>query len=111
MCGISKFIFQVSFSQNKAPMLQKESIVVPVDKAPSPKVWNDHPVALTSLAMKGFERIVKRSLMAMTQSITDPLQFTYQAKKGVEDATATLLDFVAWAPGGQEDACTLIDFY
>ena len=53
------------------------------------------PVALTSLVMKSFEKIVKQSLMVMTQDVIDPLQFAYQPRKGVDDATATLLHLVA----------------
>ena len=69
--------------------------MVPVAKVPSPKVLDDYrPVALTSLLMKGFERIVKRSLLVMTQGRIDLFQFAYLPNKGVEGATATLLDFV-----------------
>lgn len=68
LCDIFTFIFQLSLSQNKVPMIWKESIVVPVAKVSSPKGLNDYrPVALTSLVMKGFEQIVKRGLLAMTR--------------------------------------------
>ena len=95
LSDIFSYIFRFSLSQMNAPLVWKESVIVPVAKIPSPKELNDfRPVALTSLVMKGFEKIVKRSLLGMSQSIIDPLQFAYQAGKGVEDATATLLDLV-----------------
>jgi len=38
--------------------------MVPLAKVPSPKVLNDyHPMALISLVIKGFERIVRMSLL------------------------------------------------
>lgn len=45
--------------------------------------------------MKSFECILKNSLLSMTQTVIDPLQFAYQPRKGAEDAVATLLNFVA----------------
>lgn len=105
--SIFTFIFQLSLSQRKVPGIWKESVVVPVAKIPSPKVLNDYrPVAVTSLVMKGFERIVRKSLLCMTQSMMDPLQFAYLPSKGVEDATATLLCY--WTFRGQEDTSTLV---
>ncbi|KAG7499465.1 hypothetical protein JOB18_039315 [Solea senegalensis] len=92
---IFTYIFQWSLSLNKVPTLWKESTIVPVAKVPSPKTLNDyHPVALTSVVMKSFERIVKKSLLAMTQTVIDPLQFAYQPRKGVKDAVATLLNLI-----------------
>jgi len=41
--------------------------------------------------MKCFERLVKRHLISQTQHLLDPMQFAYQASRGVEDAIATLL--------------------
>lgn len=47
LSGISTFIFQLSLSLEKVPMLWKESIVVPVAKVLSPKTLiNYRPVAL-----------------------------------------------------------------
>lgn len=95
LSDIFTYIFQLSLSLNKVPSLWKESIIVPVAKVSSPKTLNDYrPVALTSVVMKSFEHMVKKSLLSMTQTIIDPLQFAYQPRKGVEDAVATLLNFV-----------------
>lgn len=43
---------------------------------------------------KSFERLVKRYLETKTQHLLDPLQFTYQSNKGVDDAILTLLHIV-----------------
>ncbi len=46
---------------------------------------------LTLLVVKCFERLVKRYIVSQIQHLTDPLQFAYQATRGVEDAILTLL--------------------
>jgi len=51
------------------------------------KELNDlRPVALTSLVMKSFERLVKGKLLEMVDKALDPKQFAYRAGMGVEDA-------------------------
>ena len=40
------------------------------------------------------ERIICNNLISSVADRLDPLQFAYKAKRGVEDATLTLLDFV-----------------
>ncbi len=48
---------------------------------------NDYrPVALTSVAMKSFERLVLAYLKASTGPLLDPLQFAYRANRSVDDA-------------------------
>src|SRR4029434_9377738 len=48
---------------------------------------NDYrPVALTSVVMKSFERLVLRHLKAMTDPLLDPLHFAYRANRSVDDA-------------------------
>ncbi len=57
-----------------------------------PKTLNDfRPVALTSLVMKCFEKFVRDELLLKTQNLLDLLQFAYQARRGVEDASSALL--------------------
>ena len=89
------FLFNMSIGQQIVPLLWKQSTVVPVAKISNPKTLNDfRPVALTSLIMKQFEKLVKRELVAKTESLLDPLQFAYREGRGVQDATATLLNLV-----------------
>ncbi len=48
-------------------------------------------MALTSIAMKCLERIVRDIVVEQTKPFIDPQQFAYQAKRGVEDAVITML--------------------
>lgn len=85
-------IFRSSLNLQKVPSIWKTSTIIPVPKIPRPSEPNDfRPIALTSLVMKCFERLVKRYLISQTQHLLDPMQFAYQASRGVEDAIATLL--------------------
>lgn len=85
-------IFQLSLNQQRVPKCWKQSTVIPVAKTTNPRVFNDfRPVALTSLVMKSFEKLIKRDLIK-TEHLLDPQQFAYRAGRGVEDATATLLN-------------------
>ena len=75
--------------------LWKQSTVIPVAKSKNPQTLNDfRPVALTSLVMKQFEKLIKSDLVSRTKSLLDPYQFTYRDGMGVQDATATLLNLV-----------------
>ena len=95
LSGIFHFIFQVSLSLQKIPTLLKTLTVIPVPKKPRPASPNDfHPVALTSHVMKSFEKIVKTMIMNRTVHFLDPQQLVYRPGRGVEDAVATLLNFV-----------------
>lgn len=66
------------------------------------KTLNDfRPMALTSLVMKSFERIVKDDLMNTVQAVLDPLQFAYRTRRGVDDATITLLNIKVHLDGAK----------
>ena len=85
----------MSLDQCKVPKLWKESIVVPVAKTRTPRELNDfRPVALTSLVMKSFERLVKKELLQRVGEALDPMQFAYRSRMGVEDAQITLLNLL-----------------
>lgn len=61
----------------------------------NPKELNNYrAVALTHLVMKCFEKLLKKEVLIKTEHLLDPLQFVYRAKRGVEDATATLLNLL-----------------
>ncbi len=66
------------------------------------------PVALTSLVMKCFEKFVRDELLLKTQSLLDPLQFAYQARRGVEDASSTLLNMIIKHLEGRKTHVTLL---
>ena len=76
-------IFNKSLQSHRVPHLWKESVIVPVPKIKAPKSLNDFtPVALTSLIMKAFEKIIKQEILAKTQTQLAPLQFAYRAGRG-----------------------------
>ena len=51
-------------------------------------------IALTSIICKSLEKIVCDYLTVSMANRMDPLQFAYKAKRGVEDATLTLMELV-----------------
>lgn len=44
--------------------------------------------------MKSFEKLIKTDVLCQIENSLDPLQFAYRAKRGVEDTTLTLLNFL-----------------
>ena len=56
------------------------------------KEMNDlRPVALTSIVMKCFERIILSNLRPVVEPAVDRFQFAYKTARGTDDATMTLL--------------------
>ena len=85
-------LFNKSLEQCHVPRCFKTSTIVPVPKKPSIASLNDYrPVALTSVVMKVFERLVLRSLKAATDHQLNPHQFAYRANRSVGDAVALAL--------------------
>ncbi|KAI3366018.1 hypothetical protein L3Q82_009846 [Scortum barcoo] len=92
LCQVVCYIFNLSLSLERVPVLWKTSCVVPVPKTSRPKEPNHfRPVALTSHLMKALERIVLRHLRPLVSPNMDPLQFAYQPSIGVDDAVIYLL--------------------
>ncbi len=92
---IFTFICNQSMCKQKVPNLRKQSTMVPVAKNSHPKTLNDYrPIALTSLVMKSFEKLIKRELTSRTNCLLDPLQFAYRLNRGVQDATVTVLNLI-----------------
>ncbi|KAK0146207.1 hypothetical protein N1851_014489 [Merluccius polli] len=80
-------IFNTSLSQAAVPSHFKATIIIPVPKKPAPFCFNDyHPVALTPIIMKCFERLVMSHIKSILPPTLDPFQFAYQAKHSTEDA-------------------------
>ena len=85
-------IFNSSLELQSVPAPFKSSIIVPVPKGSNPKTLNDfRPVALTSVVMKVFERLVLKYLKSVTETNMDPLQFAFRSNRGVDDAVAMAL--------------------
>ncbi len=88
-------IFNSSLELCEVPSCFKRSTIIPVPKKPKITGLNDYrPVALTSVAMKTFERLVLAYLKASTGPLLYPLQFAYRANRSVDDAVNMGLHFI-----------------
>ncbi|KAK3554097.1 hypothetical protein QTP70_019196, partial [Hemibagrus guttatus] len=75
--------------------LPNHSTIIPIPKKPKITGLNDYrPVALTSVVMKSFERLVLAYLKNITGPLLDPLQFAYRANRSVDDAVNLGLHFI-----------------
>ncbi|KAL0163870.1 hypothetical protein M9458_039623, partial [Cirrhinus mrigala] len=88
-------IFNRSLELCEVPSCFKCSTIIPIPKNPKITGLNDYrPVALTSLIMKSFEKLVLAYLKDITGPLLDPLQFAYRANRSVDDAVNTGLHFI-----------------
>ncbi len=88
-------IFNRSLELCEVPSCFKRSIIIPVPKKPKITGLNAYrPVALTSVVMKSFERLVLAYLKDITGPLLDPLQFAYRANRSVDDAVNMGLHFI-----------------
>ncbi len=79
----------------EVPSCFKRSTIIPIPKKSKITGLNDYrPVALTSVVMKSFERLVLAYLKASTEPLLDPLQFAYRANRSVDDAVNIRLHYV-----------------
>ncbi|KAL0162331.1 hypothetical protein M9458_041727 [Cirrhinus mrigala] len=73
-------IFNRSLELCEVPSCFKRSTIIPVPKKPKITGLNDYrPVALTSVVMKSFEKLVLAYLKDITGPLLGPLQFAYHA--------------------------------
>ncbi|XP_071060408.1 uncharacterized protein [Pseudochaenichthys georgianus] len=80
-------IFNSSLCQCSVPHCFKESTIIPVPKSNKISCLNDYrSIALTSVAIKSFERIILRHLKTSTSPLMDPYQFAYRTNRSVDDA-------------------------
>ncbi|KAF0027027.1 hypothetical protein F2P81_019768 [Scophthalmus maximus] len=84
---ITGILKHISLETCHVPACFKVSNIIPVPKKPRITGLNDYrPVALTSVIMKSFERLVLSHLKAITNPLLDPLQFAYRANRSVDAA-------------------------
>ena len=82
-------IFNWSLQLATVPACFKSAVIIPVPKKHKITCLNDYrPVALTSVIMKIFERLVCKHLSSIT---LDPQQFAYRANRSVDDAVSLCL--------------------
>ncbi len=88
-------IFNRSLELCEVPCCFKRSTIIPIPKKPKITSLNDYrPVALTSVVMKSFERLVLAYLKDITGPLLDPLQFAYRANRSVDDAVNMGLHYI-----------------
>lgn len=88
-------IFNTSLATCHVPACFKISTIIPIPKKPRTTGLNDYrPVALTSVAMKSFERLILSHLKTLTDPLLDPLQFAYRANRSVDDAVNMALHYI-----------------
>ncbi len=95
LSSIFTLIFNRSLELCEVPSCFKRSTVIPVPKKPKITGLNDYrPIALTSVVMKSFERLVLAHLKDSTGPLLDPLQFAYRANRSVDDAVNMGLHYI-----------------
>lgn len=87
LTGVFTHIFNLSLSQSIIPSCLKSSVIIRVPKKSVVESANDYrPVALTSVVMKCFERLVSQHIRAGLPPTLDPQQFAYRANRSTEDS-------------------------
>ena len=87
LSGVFLDIFNLSISQSVVPTCFKMSTIVPVTKKVNVTELNDYcPVALTSVIMTCFEKLVKDHITSTLRDTLDPLKFAYRPNRSTDDA-------------------------
>ncbi|KAK1792063.1 hypothetical protein P4O66_001841 [Electrophorus voltai] len=85
-------IFNLSLMLGIIPSCFKQSTIIPVPKKPRPSSLNDYrPVALTSVVMKCFEKLVRDFITSSLPASMDPLQFAHHHNRSTDDTITHLL--------------------
>ena len=85
-------IFNQTLSQSAVLTCFKRATIVPVPKKAKVTELNDYRlVALTSVIMKCFERLVKDHITSPLPDTLDPLQFAYRPNRSTDDAITAIL--------------------
>ena len=113
LCSVFANLFNCSLRECCVPSVWKNSVICPVLKKRNPSSLNDYrPVALTSIVMKCFEKLVFQLLLTFTNEHLDPLQFAYKPHRGTDDVILTVLhnDFLHLDKAGSYVCILFIDF-
>ncbi len=77
LAGLFTSIFNESLATSVVPTSFKKSVIIPGPKNSKPSCLNDYrPVALISIVMKVFERLLKNHIFSSIPVTLDPLQFS-----------------------------------
>ncbi len=92
LAGLFTLIFNESLATSVVPTSFKKSIIIPVPKNSKPSCLNDYrPVALTSIVMKVFERLLKNHICSSIPVTLATLQFAYCPNRSSDDAISHVL--------------------
>jgi hypothetical protein len=90
--GVFTDIFNMSLIKSVISACFKQTTIVHVPKNTKANCLNDYrPVALTSVAMKCFERLVMAHINTIIPESLDPLQFAYCPIRSTDDAISIAL--------------------
>lgn len=85
-------IYNLSLSLSFVPTCFKTTTIVPLPKKNTVTCLNDYrPIALTSIVMKCFERIIMTHIKKTIPDTLDPLQFAYRRNRSIDDAVNTAI--------------------
>eukprot|EP00061_Rhincodon_typus_P008018 g30245.t1 len=85
-------IFNLSLLQAEVPTCFKKITIIPVPKKTHAVCLNDYrPIALTSVIMECFKRLVMAHISSSLPACHNPLQFAYQHNRSTEDAISLAL--------------------
>ena len=89
LAGVFTDIFNMSLIKSVIPTCFKQTTIVAVPKNTKATCLNDYrPVALMSIAMKCFERLVMAHINTIIPETPDPLQFAYRPNRSTDDANS-----------------------
>ena len=90
--GLFADILNLSLHQSEVPTCLKKMTIIPVSKKNQAACLNDYrPVALTSIIMKCFERLVMAQINSSLPDCPDPLQFAYRHNRSTADTISLVL--------------------
>ena len=102
LAGVFTDIFNMSLIESVIPTCFKQTTIVPVPKNTKATCLKYYrPVALTSIAMKCFERLVMAHINPIIPATLDPVQFAYCPNKSKDDAISIALHTLS-KPGQKE---------
>ena len=92
MASLFTDIFNLSLTESVIPTCFKQTTIVSVPRNIKVNCLNDYrPVALTSVAMKCFERLVMAHNTIILETI-EPLQFKYRPNRSTDYAISVTLN-------------------
>ena len=84
--------YNLSLTESVIPTCLKQTTIVPVPKKAKVTCLNDYrPIALTSVAMKCFERLVMAHINTIMPETLDQFHFAHRPNRSTDDAISIAL--------------------